>query len=118
MEMLMASTTREIPRAQWRGYFDDFSRELPELVASLEVLGKEVGAQVEAESPRLTGITYDDGDDIVVIGLDARDRHEDLEHIVYHPQKIALVEEDAVKIFDFEDAEEVQTLLRLEPAAQ
>ena len=114
----MASTTREIPRAEWRGYFDDFSRAIPDLVATVEVLGKEVGAQVEAASSRLTGITYDDGDDIVVIGVDVRDAHEDLEHIVYHPQKIALVEEGDVKTFDFEDADEVQTLLRLEPATQ
>jgi hypothetical protein len=113
----MASTTREVPRAEWRGYFDDFSRELPDLMATVEVAGREIGVQVEAERPRLTGITYDDGDDIVVIGLDAPGGlPEDLEHIVYHPQRIYVAEEDDVTIFDFEDSEEVQTLVRLEPA--
>ena len=77
-----------------------------------------VAGQVEAEQPLLTGITYDDGDDIVVIGLDAPGGlPEDLEHIVYHPQKIYLAEEDDVMIFDIEDSEEVKTLVRLEPAA-
>lgn len=113
----MASTTREIPRAEWRSYFDDFSRNLPDLLATVEVVGKEIGAQVEAERPVLTGITYDDGDDIVVIGLDAPGGlPEDLERIVYHPQKIYVEEEDGMTIFDIEDSEEQQTLLRLEPA--
>ncbi|MCW3029090.1 MAG: hypothetical protein JWN81_2301, partial [Solirubrobacterales bacterium] len=113
----MATTTREIPQTEWRGYFDDFSRDLQDLVATVEVAGKDVGAQVEAERPLLTGITYDDGDDIVVIGLDAPGGiQEDLEHIVYHPQKIYVAEEDGVTIFDIEDSEQVQTLVRLEAA--
>jgi len=112
----MASTTREIPRAEWQSYFDDFSRDLPDLAATVEVLGAEVGAQVEAEQPLLAGVTYDHGDDIVVIGMDAGgDRHENLEHIVYHPQKIEVEEEDDAKTFNFEDSEGLQTLLRLQP---
>src|SRR6267378_7810673 len=113
----MATTTREIQRSEWRTYFDDFSRDLEDLVATVEVAGKDVGAQVEAERPLLTGITYDDGDDIVVIGLDAPGGlAEDLEHIVYHPQKIYVAEEDDVTVFDIEDSEELKTLVRLEPA--
>jgi hypothetical protein len=113
----MAITTREIPQTEWRRYFDDFSRDLRELVATVEVAGRDVGAQVEAERPRLTGITYDDGDDIVVIGLDAPGGiQEDLERIIYHPQKIYVAEEDGVTIFDIEDSEQIQTLVRLEPA--
>ncbi|HEV7585594.1 MAG TPA: DUF5335 family protein [Solirubrobacteraceae bacterium] len=113
----MATSTREIPREEWRAYFDDFSRDLPDLHATVEVAGREIGAQVEAERPLLTGITYDRGDDIVVIGLDAPGGiQEDLEHIVYHPQKIYVAEEDGERIFDIEDAEQLQTLVRLEPA--
>jgi hypothetical protein len=112
----MAITTREIPQAEWRRYFDDYSRDLPELVATVEVAGKDIGAQVEAERPILTGITYDDGDDIVVIGLDAPGGlPEDLERIVYHPQKIYVAEEEGMTVFDIEDSEERQTLVRLEP---
>jgi Family of unknown function (DUF5335) len=112
----MAVETREIPRSEWRTYFDDFSRDLPDLVASVEILGAEVGAQTEAERPRLIGITYDDGDDILVIGLDARgEQLEDLEHIVDHPQKIEVAaEEGQPTVFDITDSEQTQTLLRLE----
>ncbi|HEY0517364.1 MAG TPA: DUF5335 family protein [Solirubrobacteraceae bacterium] len=112
----MALATREIPREQWRAYFDDFSRnhEPDELLADLEVLGLEVGAQVEAQRPRLAGISYDDKDDVLVIGLDAPGgTPEDLEHLVYEPQKIMVAEGDGEMVFDIEDAERTQTLLRL-----
>ena len=113
----MATTTREIPKTEWRSYFDDFSRDLHDVVATVEVAGKEVGAQVEAEHPLLTGMTYDDGDDILVIGLDAPGGlQEDLEHIVYHPQKIYVAEDGDVTVFDIEDPDQVKTLVRLEPA--
>jgi hypothetical protein len=113
----MATSTREIPQAEWRAYFDDFSRDLHDMMATVEVTGREIGAQVEAERPLLTGITYDHKDDIVVIGLDAPGGiEEDLEHIVYHPQKIYVAEEDTETVFDIEDAEQVKTLVRLEKA--
>jgi hypothetical protein len=113
----MAASTRAIPQEEWSGYFDDFSRDLDDLLATVEVAGREIGAQVEAERPRLTSITYDHKDDIVVIGLDAPGgSHEDLEHIVYHPQKIYVAEDDGETIFDIEDGEQVKTLVRLRPA--
>ncbi len=113
----MAQSTREIPREEWRGYFDSFSRDLEELVATLEVAGEEVGAQVEAENARLTGITYDDKDDILVIGLDSLGNvSEDLERVVEKPRAIYLETEDGgVLTFDVEDAEGQKTLLRLAP---
>lgn len=115
----MALTTREIPRSEWRSYFDDFSRDIEALTATVEVDGAEVGAQIEAERPRLTGITYDDGDDILVIGLDSSgETGEDLERIVYNPQTIYLASgDDGEMVFDIKDAEGTQTLVRLEPGA-
>jgi hypothetical protein len=114
----MALTTREIGRSEWRSFFDEFSRDLDAMLATVEVAGKDVGAQVEAERPQLTGITYDDRDDIVVIGLAAPpDGPEDLEHIVYGPLRIYMASGgDHTIVFDIEDAEARKTLLRLEPA--
>lgn len=115
----MAETTREIPREDWNAHFDDFSRDLPALIAIVEVLGTELGAQIEAVESRLTGITYDYKDDILVIGLNGPgDAHEDLEHVISAPQKILLGEErDGEIVYDVEDAEQIQTILRLTPAA-
>ncbi len=115
----MALETRELPHEQWRKYFDDFSRDLDGLAATVEVAGRDIGAQTEANRLLLTGITYDDGDDIVVIGLDAQGGLvEELEHIVYQPKKIYVAsEEGGTTTLDIEDAEGHQTLVRLEPAS-
>jgi len=115
----MAPTTREIPREEWREYFDDFSSGLATTLASIEVTGPEIGAQVEAERGVLRGITYDDGDDIVVIALDAEgDAAGELERIVYQPKTIYVEDENATTVLDIEDSEGNKTLVRMEPAAQ
>src|SRR4051794_7868032 len=67
----MSLMTREIPREGWRPYFDELSEHLGTVEATIEVLGEDIGAQTEAEALVLTGITYDDRDDVVVVGLDA-----------------------------------------------
>lgn len=114
----VAPTTREIPRSEWRTYFDDFSRDNDRLRAAVEVDGVEVGAQVQTERALLRGITYDHGDDILVIGLGASGEiGEDLEHVVSNPQSIYLAESDGELTFDIKDAEGTQTLLRLTPGA-
>ena len=115
----MAEATRELDPQEWREYFDDFSRDLDTLTATVEVAGRDVGAQTEADSLVLRGITYDNKDDIVVIGLDAQGGvSEEVEHIVYHPQKIYVASgEDDTTVFDIQDSEGHQTLVRLEPAA-
>jgi uncharacterized protein DUF5335 len=114
----MAEETREIPRSEWRTFFDDFSRDLEGPLATVEVASEELGSQLEAERSTLTGITYDHGDDILVIGLDLQGgSSEDLEHIVYHPQKIYLAEAGDVTTFEIEDSEAVKTLVKLLPAS-
>jgi hypothetical protein len=115
MLLAMATSTREIPRAEWRTYFDAFSRNLEPLVATLEVSGEEVGAQIEADTAKLRGITYDDKDDILVIGLDSiGGSSEDVERVVSAPQTIYLETLDGGALnFDVEDGEGVKTLLRL-----
>lgn len=114
----MATETRELSRDEWKGFFDDFSRNLADLTATVEVEGADVGAQTEAERLHLTGITYDDGDDIVVIGLDAPGGlKEEAERVIYDPRTIYLATEDGgAATFDIEDAEGHKTLVRLEPA--
>ncbi len=94
----MAPTTREIPREEWREYFDDFSSGLATTLASIEVTGP---------------------DDIVVIALDSEgDEPGELERTVSEPQKIYVEEENATTVLDIEDSEGNKTLVRMEPAAQ
>ena len=114
----MTTSTQELPHETWRTYFDELSKVLGTVEATVEVVGRDVGAQIEAERLVLTGITYDDRSDVLVIGLDAPGKPaEDLERMVDRPQRIMVAtgetppEEMAI---DVEDAEGNQTIVRLE----
>ena len=113
----MPPTTQEIPRDTWRTYFDELSKTLGTVEATVEVVGPDVGAQIEAERLVLTGLTYDDRDDVFVIGLDAPGGPpEDLERMVDHPRKILVATGESpplVMTIDIHDADEHQTIVRV-----
>src|SRR3954471_1424885 len=50
----MATTTLEIPRELRRSYFDELTDALGTVEATVEVVGRDVGAQIEAERPSPT----------------------------------------------------------------
>jgi hypothetical protein len=114
----MPTTTQEIARQTWRQYFDELSRTLGTVVATVEIVGPDVGAQVEADRLVLTGITYDDRDDVLVVGLDAPGGPpEDLERMIERPQKILVATGDPPPVemtIDVQDAEGNQTIIRIE----
>ena len=109
----MAHETQELPRADWRVYFDGLSRDLPTVEATVEIEGLDLGAQVEAESLVLTGISYDDRDDVLVVGLGGvRER---LEHLVQQPKRILVDSTLGVlpTTIEVHDGEGHRTLIRL-----
>jgi hypothetical protein len=114
----MTTVTQEIPRESWRRYFDELSRTLGAVEATVEVLGADIGAQVEAERLVVTGLTYDDRDDVMVIGLDAPGGlPEELERMIEHPDKILVATGDPPPLemtIDIHDAEDHQTIIRIE----
>jgi hypothetical protein len=116
----MPTTTHEIARDTWRQYFDDLSKTIGTVEATVEIIGPDIGAQVEADRLVLTGITYDDRDDILVVGLDAPGGPpEDLERVIDRPQKILVATGDPPPVemtIDVHDAEGHQTIIRIEPA--
>jgi hypothetical protein len=114
----MSRITHEIPRDAWGSYFDDLSRGLGTVEATVEVDGPGIGAQIEAEHLALSGVTYDRGDDIFVIGLDAPGGDpEELERVIDHPQRIFVEGEfpNAGMAIAIEDAEGNRTIVTLEP---
>jgi hypothetical protein len=114
----MATNTQELPRETWRPYFDELSRTLGTVEATVEVVGGDIGAQIEASRLVLTGISYDDRDDVLVIGLDAPgEPAEDLERMVDRPQRIMVATSEAPPeemTIDVEDAEGHQTIVHVE----
>jgi hypothetical protein len=116
------ATTQELPRAAWRPYFDDLSRAIGTSRATVEVDGKDIGAQTVAEDLTLVGVTYDDRDDVVVIGLDSPGGYvEEFEHTVSHPQRIMVATGDLggpELAIDIEDDESHQHIIKLEHAPE
>ena len=114
----MAVVTQEIPQDVWRRYFDEFSKTMGTLEATVEIAGQDLGAQIAAERLVLTGLTYDDRDDVLVIGLDAPGGlREEYEHLVDHPQRILVATGGGVETaIDIEDGESRQHIIRMEHA--
>jgi Family of unknown function (DUF5335) len=110
--------TDELPRDRWRIYFDDLSRGLATMQATVEIDAPDLGAQVQAEGLVLSGISYDDRDDVLVVGLSPGGAAESLEHLVSSPQRIRVESLDDIlpSTIEVEDAEGERTLVRLQAA--
>ena len=110
--------TQELPRETWQSYFDDFSRRIGTVEATIEVEGRDIGAQIEAEEVVLTGISYDSKDDVLVIGLDVPGGlPEEGERMISGPQRIfvegVIAEEGmAIAVDDAEGHRTIVTLVR------
>jgi hypothetical protein len=85
-------TTKQVPSAQWKLFFDRFSRqqlsEADPRSATVEVLSPEVGDQYEVLTTRLRSITYDPARGEFSIQL------EDIEHRVTCPAEVWVIEEE------------------------
>jgi hypothetical protein len=107
--------TREIPRAEWPAFFDSFSRQHEGWLSTIEVLGPDVGAQVETRERPLVGITADlkgPEDTIsIMIGAEA-DEHVD--HVIRAPSSVQLKEtpEGAHEALHIDSRSGPATLLR------
>jgi hypothetical protein len=112
--------TQALPRESWRTYFDELSRTIGATEVTVEVAGRDLGDQIAAEQLLLVGITYDDGDDILVVALDAAgDAPGDYEHEIDSPQQIRVAElEDGTTTIEVIDPDDNQHLVYLRPAPE
>ncbi len=83
------STPRNLPRSEWRRYFDRLSNALLGKWAEIEVASLDLGDQIVTEWIPLLGITYDSRDDLLDVALDRSD------HLIPHPLEIVVEETDA-----------------------
>jgi hypothetical protein len=114
---MASSPTEQIPREAWTPYFDELSRTLGTVEATVEVTGRDIGDQIAADHLLLTGISFDHKDDVLVIGLDAPGGGpEELQHLVEHPKSIAVTPGGtaAEMVIAAEDADDHLTLVTLE----
>src|SRR6266498_762 len=108
--------TREIPRDEWRSFFDVFSRQHEGWLASLEILGQEVDAKQESRESPFKGITLTSvvgESQAIAINL-GKTPEDHVKHTVIEPTHVLLVQssEGANAALEIESADETKTLLR------
>lgn len=108
--------TREIPRDQWTTFFDSLSRRYRGQPVSIEVLGPDIGAQVEAKQVIFEGITMDRKDVREIISLILhRTPQEHLTDIITMPSHVRF-ERGGQEVLQIESADGVQMLIRFHAA--
>jgi hypothetical protein len=108
-------STREVTRNEWTSFFDTFSKQHEGWLASLEILGDEVGAQQEAIELPFEGISLNAEDEaeslIINFGKTVEDH---VSHTVERPRHVWLKEtaEGAHDSLEIEEEGNQKTLLR------
>jgi hypothetical protein len=87
------STTKQIQRADWKDYFDRFTRErladdAPGAV-TVEVISPTLGDQFDVSTVRLLGLAYDPKSRIFEVLV------EDADHLTFNPSEIWILEGEA-----------------------
>jgi len=88
--------TKEIPKSEWPEFFDNFSRQHEGRLATLEILGSEIGAQVEETELAFEGVVdeWDEvqGNEILIMFGAKPDDH--ITHSISRPTQVSLEQTD------------------------
>ncbi|HYK41186.1 MAG TPA: DUF5335 family protein [Thermoanaerobaculia bacterium] len=113
------ATTREIPREDWSGFLDAFTRRHAGETVQMEIFGTDFGAQEESQSLPLIGVSGDFKDAgreriTIAVGRSAEDH---VSHSVLRPKAIRLLQNDqgTDEALEIEPGEGAPTLLRIPP---
>src|SRR5439155_8856561 len=106
------------PRDGLGGYFADLSRALATQQATVEIDGPDLGAQAQAEGLVLSGISYDDRDDILVVASlrELRASRLSISSQARSESGWSPPTASCPRPIEVEDAEGQRTLVRLGPA--
>jgi len=83
-----------IPSVEWQGFFDQYTRRFlshrgdAEEAALIEVISPSLGVEVEASDVSLLGMDYDPKSNAFELVL------AEVDHLMYYPTEIAVIEED------------------------
>ena len=88
--------TKEISRSEWPEFFDSFSRQHEGWLVTLEILGSEIGAQVEERQLAFEGIVAEwdevQGDEMAIMIGAMPDDH--ITHSISRPTQVSLEQTD------------------------
>lgn len=101
--------TAKLDKAVWQQTFDQMSKsQLVGKEVEIEVLGLDIGDQIEQEWIQLLGISYDPKNDLIEILV------EGLDHLIRQPREV-WVDHGAAGLASMEviDADDVRQIIRL-----
>ncbi|HKY26771.1 MAG TPA: DUF5335 family protein [Pyrinomonadaceae bacterium] len=88
--------TQQIPKAEWPAFFDSFSRKHQGWLVNMQILGPNVGAQMQEEELALEGITDEwdevEGNKIIIMTGAKPDDH--ITHSISRPTEVSLEQTD------------------------
>jgi len=102
----------EIPVAEWSHSLDQFSRDHVGWLASIEVMGAELGDQFEARALPLAGLSADPTARTVWVAL-AKSADDHITHSIEHVSRVRILEASAPSV-QIESEGGTKTLVRLE----
>lgn len=108
--------TKEIRKSEWPEFFDSFSRQHEGWLVTLEILGSDIGAQVEGRELAFEGIVdeWDEvqGNQIVIMMGTRPDDH--ITHAISRPTEVSLeeTEEGADAALAIKSADGITALVR------
>ena len=112
--------TTEIPREAWNNFFTRFSQDHETQFVAVEVMGRDIGAQVEGRTLLLGGISP--GDDVgesLALSFDSVNG-EHLTHMVNKPTHVWVqrAPDNTDEALEIESADGTKTLVRFPPYEQ
>jgi len=114
--------TQEIKRSEWQGFFNIFSRQHEGWLATLEILGPDMGAQEEGHELALEGVSLSSGaDENESISIDlGRSADEYVSHSIPEPARVWVeqTDEGANAALEIEAKDGTRALLRFRSAVR
>jgi hypothetical protein len=116
----MTGNDGEIPSAAWQQTLEELTKEHETDVATIEVVGADLGDQFEAEQIPFAYVEYDPHDDAASVGVGGLDGRYPvmLRHVVEHPQGIWVhtsTDSGPSVTIEIRDDDETVTLISLRP---
>jgi hypothetical protein len=109
--------TKEIPREGWDQFFSRFSNDHETQFVAVEVMGSDIGAQVEGRSLLLSGISRADEDNQSLALMFDSLNGEHMTHMVNKPTRVWVqrAPDNTDEALEIESADGTRTLVRLGP---
>ena len=107
--------TKEIPRESWDKFFSRFSDDHETQFVAVEVMGSDIGAQVEGRSLLLSGISRADEDNQSLALMFDSVNGEHVTHMVNKPTRVWVqrAPDNTDEALEIESADGTRTLVRL-----